>query len=66
MSVENIFDKESGMLTLTNAAMEAAFEIATSRAIENNLFDFKFYGYTVETSDAIDVVQNIHAHRTYH
>lgn len=63
---DDIFDKETGMMTLNDHTVSTEFEIATHDAIVNNEIDFEFYGHLVSTSDAINVVQAITAQRTYH
>ena len=61
-----IYDYETGMLSIVSDEMEAEFKVATCQAIENMQKEFEFYGYTVETSTAIDVVQAMLEQRTYH
>lgn len=63
---ERIYDNETGMLSIVSDEMEAEFRVATRYAVENMQEEFEFYGYTVETSTAVDVVQAILARRTYH
>lgn len=62
----DIYNDNTGMLSLTSDAMEVAFEIATRQAVENNEDEFDFDGYTVETTIAIDVIQAMKNLRTYH
>lgn len=62
----DIYNDDTGMLSLTSDAMEVAFEVATRQAIENNKDVFDFDGYTIETAIAIDVIQAMKNQRTYH
>lgn len=66
MSIDDIYDTESGMLSIVGDEMEAEFKVATRQALESMAEDFMFYGYTIETSIAVDVVQAMLARRTYH
>lgn len=66
MSEQDIYDESTGMLSLDSDHMEAEFKIATRQAVEDMVPEFMFYGYTVETSTAIDVIQAINSKRTYH
>jgi hypothetical protein len=66
MNTPDIYSVETGMLTIKTHEMETEFEFATRHAIENNQIDFKFYGYIIVTAVAVDTVQAILAHRTYH
>lgn len=62
----DIYNEDTGMLSISSDEMEAEFRMATRQAVENMDLDFDFHGYTIETAVAIDVVQGILAHRTYH
>ena len=66
MSNEEIYDNDTGMLSIVSDEMEAEFKVATRQAIENNDLTFRFYGYEVETAVAIEVVQAMNERRTYH
>jgi len=62
----DIYNNETGMLSIATDEMEAEFKIATRQAIENNEAEFEFYGYIVDTATAIDVVRAMAEVRTYH
>jgi hypothetical protein len=62
----NIYDQDTGMLSIVDDVMEAEFKVATHQAVESMAEDFMFHGYTIETSTAIDVVQAMLERRTYH
>lgn len=66
MSDLNLYHHDTGMLSLVDDKMKAEFKVATRQAIENMEDEFTFYGCTVGTADAVDVVQAIEASRTYH
>ena len=61
-----IYDRETGMLSITSDVMEAEFMVATQEALDKNEVEFEFYGYTVETETAMDVVQAMRELRVYH
>ncbi len=54
------------VLELVDDKMKAEFRLATRQAIEENESEFVFRGFLVYTSDAIDLVSEIDASRTYH
>jgi len=62
----DIYDEDTGMLSITDDIMEAEFKVATRQALENMQDEFKFHGYTIDTSTAVDVVQAMSERRTYH
>lgn len=78
MMTENIYDKDTELLSLINDEMEAEFKMATQRAIDNNDPEFYFHGYSILTEAAMDVmhamsenrypfiVYDTPEHRTYH
>jgi len=66
MNTKDIYNADTGMLSIVSDEMEAEFKVATRHAIENMLEEFEFYGYTIDTSTAVDVVQAMLARRTYH
>lgn len=63
---EAIYDKETGMLSITDDVMEAEFKVATQQALDNNDLEFDFYGYVIETELAMDVMQTMNERRTFH
>lgn len=62
--MSDIYDEDT--LAISGHEMATEFELATHHAIENMLEEFEFHGYIVETTKAIDVVQEMLARRTYH
>lgn len=62
----DIYNENTGMISIVSDEMEAEFKVATRQALENMEEEFWFYGYTVETAIAVDVVQAMDERRTYH
>ena len=60
------YDEIAGALSITDDVIEAEFRVATRQAVEDMQEVFLFKGYTIDTSEAVDVVQAVLALRTYH
>lgn len=61
-----LYDSDTKQLSLVDDEMAAEFKVATRQAVEDNVDDFEFYGYSIETITAVEVVKKIDEHRTYH
>ena len=66
MTEKDIYDRETGMLSITDDITEAEFKVATRQALESNTLEFIFHGYLIETEIAMDVVQAMNERRTFH
>lgn len=66
MRDKDVYDRDTGMLSITDDVMEAEFKVATQQALESNTLEFDFHGYLIETEVAMDVVQAMNERRTFH
>ena len=49
MTEKDIYDRETGMLSITDDITEAEFKVATRQALDSNTLEFIFHGYLIET-----------------
>ena len=56
----------STTLTIQGSEMEVEFELAIYEALENNEFEFEFHGYIIDTEEAVSMMNEVKANRTYH
>ncbi len=51
---------------ISDDVQQAEFRVATYEAIENNLVEFEFQGWIVDTIEAVAASQDMLAQHTYH